>query len=275
MLPQPGRSQSLLPLTQEFDQEQLEEEGFKLVQDAIQLSRFQQYEWAIPRARLATQLVPNRFEGWYILGTLLVQEEEVEEGIQALKKAKRLDSSESGIFAILGAAYFQQGEYELAVPELETALGLGDNSIEVLFDLGNAQLKLARYDDAIATYEQAIIQRDDFWPAINNIGLIQYEQGKIDQAIQQWEASVAIDPAMAEPQLAIAVATYVKGDRDTGLALAKAALELDGRYGDLDFLDENLWGEALLRDTETLFATPTIQAILQGISDSAFQPEME
>lgn len=270
----PVRSQAALPLTQDFNQEQLEEQGMRLIEDAIQLSRFQQFEWAIPRAKLATQLVPNRFEGWYILGTLLVQEGELEEGIRVLKRAEILEPNESGIYSILGAAYFQSGQYELAVPELETALALGDESIEVLFDLGNAQLKLGEYAAAIATYERSLELQDDFWPAINNIGLIYYEQGKIDAAIDQWEQAIEIDPSMAEPQLAVAVATYVnKGNQAEGLELAREALELDGRYGEIDFLDENLWGASLLQATEVVFATPSLQAVFEELTDRAFQPE--
>ena len=269
----PVGAQAVLPLTPAFNQEQLEEEGLKLIDDAIQLSRFQQFEWAIPRARLATQLVPNRFEGWYILGTLLVQEEDLEESIRALKRAKSIESGESGIYSILGAAYFQSEQYELAVPELERAIALGDESIEVLFDLGNAQLKLKDYNKAIVTYEKAVAIREDFWPAINNIGLIKYEQGKLDEAIALWEAAIEIDSTMAEPQLAVAVATYVKGNQEKGLELAQEALELDGRYGEIEFLDENLWGENLLKATEMVFATPSLQAVFDELTEKSFQPE--
>lgn len=269
----PVRSQAALPLVHELNQEQLEQQGMMLIEDAIQLSRFQQYEWAIPRAKLATQLVPNRFESWYILGTLLVQEQEFAEGIEVLNRAKRLDSKESGVYSILGAAYFQSGEYEKAIPELETALGFGDESIEVLFDLGNAQFKLERYDAAIATYKRSIKLRDDFWPAINNVGLIEFEQGNIKAAIEQWEKAIALDPTAAEPMLAVAVATYVQGNTTKGLELAKAALTLDSRYGDIEFLDENLWGEDLLKATEMVFATPTLQALFSELGENAFKPE--
>jgi len=269
----PVRSQAVLPLIRELNQEQLEQQGMMLIEDAIQLSRFQQYEWAIPRAKLATQLVPTRFESWYILGTLLVQEGEFDEGIQVLNRAKQLNSKESGVHSILGAAYFQSGDYAKAIPELETALGLGDETIEVLFDLGNAQFKLERYDEAIATYERSIKLRDDFWPAINNIGLIQFEQGKISDAIKNWEEAIALDPTAAEPMLAVAVATYVQGNTTQGLELAREALTLDSRYGDIEFLDENLWGEDLLKATEMMFATPTLQALFSELGENAFKPE--
>jgi hypothetical protein len=52
--------------------------------------------------------------------------------------------------------------------------------------------------------------------------------------------------------LAMAVALYVQGNTEEGLDLGKKALALDNSYRDLDFLQENLWGEKLLSDTKKL-----------------------
>lgn len=274
----PVRSQSYAPLLRDLDTEQLEKQGMMLVEDAIQLSRFQQYDWAIPRAKLATQLVPTRYEAWYILGTLYVQQQQLDAGISTLQKAKRIAPKEAGIHSILGSAYFQNQQYELAIAELETALTLNDqkeDSVEVLFDLGNAQFKLQHYDAAIATYEKAIALQEDFWPAINNIGLIHFEQDRIDEAVTKWQEAIAIDPTAAEPQLAVGVATYIQGNRQKGLQLSEAALTLDGRYSELDFLEENLWGSQLLQATETVFKTPRLQALLDELAAKSFKLEIE
>ncbi|HEY9862122.1 MAG TPA: tetratricopeptide repeat protein, partial [Candidatus Obscuribacterales bacterium] len=105
-------------------------------------------------------------------------------------------------------------------------------------------------------------QEPKFWPAVNNIGLIRYEQGSVDAAIKQWRAAVAIDAKAAEPQLALAVALYNKGDREQGLVLGEKAIDLDSRYADMKFLKENLWGDRLLTDAKKLLDTPRIQATL-------------
>lgn len=44
-----------------------------------------------------------------------------------------------------------------------------------------------------------------------------------------------------------------------------SALKLDGRYGKVAFLEENLWGEKLIADTKVVFATPEIQAALSEL----------
>ena len=45
--------------------------------------------------------------------------------------------------------------------------------------------------------------------------------------------------------------------------MGETALRIDQRYGNLDFLKENLWGERLLSDTKKFLQLPPIQAALQ------------
>ena len=112
-----------------------------------------------------------------------------------------------------------------------------------------------------------------FWPAINNIGLIKYEQGKTESAIEKWRQALTIDEEQAEPILAIAVALYTNGKESEGIKLGKQALELDDSYGDLEFLEENLWGEKLLNDTVKFFQHPAIKGMVKTEATSISTPE--
>jgi hypothetical protein len=42
-----------------------------------------------------------------------------------------------------------------------------------------------------------------------------------------------------------------------------SALRIDSRYGNLDFLKENLWGDRLLADTKKFLELPEIKLALQ------------
>lgn len=264
--PAPVSGQALLPYTLQLDAEKLEQQGLNLAQDAVQLTRFQQYDLALSRAKLATQLAPNSFETWFILGTLSIQNQQLDEGIEALSKAQSLNPEEAGVLFSLGNAYFQKGDYRTTVSKIEAGLKLEPDVPEALFDLGNAYYMLDQYPKAIATYEEAADQEPSdtwpVWPAINNIGLVMYEQGDVAGAVDKWQDAIAIDPEAAEPKLAVAVALYTQGEQDRGLALGETAIRSDERYGDLDFLKENLWGERLIADTQKFLANPRIQATL-------------
>lgn len=261
-MPRSVSGQALVPHALRLDQAKLQQQGLTLAQEAAQLAQFQQYELALQRARLATQLAPKSPEIWSLLGGLYLQTNDIDNGITALQKAQSLDGKSSAVLFALGSAYFQKGKYSQAAEYLKAGLQIKPNVPGALFDLGNTYLMLGQLSDAIAQYEKAITQEKNFWPAINNIGLIKYESGNVDEAIQRWQAASAIDDKAAEPRLATAVALYTKGDRQQGLALAESAIRLDNRYADLKFLKENLWGDRLLADTKKLLETPQIQAAI-------------
>ena len=268
----PVRGQALLPYVPKIDSERLEQHGLELLQDAIQLIKFQQYELALPRAELSTQLAPGSYEAWFILGSLYVQQDELARGIRVLEKAQVLAPTQEGILFTLGNAYFQQGNYQAALKKLEAGLKLQSNAPEALFDLGNTYLKLDKFSKAVSAYEKAFNQEKSFWPAINNVGLVEYEQGNVDKAIKKWQQALSIDGKQAEPKLALAVALHNQGKTQQGIELGISALKVDNRYADLEFLRENLWGERLLEDTKVFLATPQIQAIVSSYQE---QPEAE
>jgi tetratricopeptide (TPR) repeat protein len=270
---QPASSQALVPHTIQLDPVKMERQGLGLAQEAAQLAQFQQYELALPRAQLATQLAPRSHEVWSLLGGLYLQTNALDKGILALKQAESLDGKNAAVLFALGSAYFQKEQYTTAVQYLTSGLKIKPNVPGALFDLGNAYLMLRQYPQAIAQYEKAVAQDKKFWPAINNIGLIEYEQGKMDAAIQRWQASADIDTKAAEPRLAIAVALYSRGEQEKGLILGEAAVKLDSRYADLKFLKENLWGDRLLSHTQKFLETPRMKATIIQAQERASEQQ--
>jgi tetratricopeptide (TPR) repeat protein len=263
----PSHAQALLPHTLRLDSTKLEQQGVGLVQEASQLAQFQQFELALQRAKLATQLAPKSPDVWALLGGLYLQTNSLDDGITALRKAQSLDGKNSAVLFALGSAHLQKSKYSQAVEYITAGLKVKPNVPGALFDLGNAYLMLRKYPDAIAQYEKAIAQDKTFWYAINNIGLIKYESGNKEEALKHWQAAADADAKAAEPRLAIAVALFSQGNREQGLSLAEAALRLDSRYADLKFLKENLWGDRLLEDTKKLLDEPKIRAIIVQLQD--------
>jgi tetratricopeptide (TPR) repeat protein len=259
-------SQALLPHTLNLDQEQLEQEGLAVAQDAIQLIQFQELEEALSRAKMATQLAPQAYETWALLGGLYLTLDQPDKGVVSLERALSLSRTNPGVFFSLGAAYFQKGNYPGAVKSIEEGLAIKPNLPEELFNLGNAYLKMNQFPKAIAQYEKAVKQDQKFWPAINNIGLVRYEAGDKDAAIKSWESAIAIDKKAGEPKLALAAALYAQGKQEQAISFAEEALKIDSRYADVKFLKENLWGDRLIADTQSVLATPKIKAAIAKLA---------
>jgi tetratricopeptide (TPR) repeat protein len=262
-----AQSQVLVPHTVAPDAKQLQQTGVALLREALQLAQFQQYEPALARAKLATQLLPNTEEAWALLGGLYLSTDKLDLGIQSLEKSLAINPKNPGVNFSLGSAYFRKANYTAAEKSLQAGLKIKPDVPEALFDLGNTYLRLNRFDDAIVVYKKAVTKDQKFWPALNNIGLVHYEQGKVEDAIQSWKAAIAIDEKSTEPKLAMAVALYVQGQKDQGVALASSALAIDRRYGDVTFLKDNLWGDRLIADTKIILATPKIKDTLAQSAD--------
>jgi tetratricopeptide (TPR) repeat protein len=258
-VPTATHSQALLPYTPKQDPQSLTDTSKSLLRQAAGLVQFQQYEQAIPRVALATQLAPKNHEAWFFLGTLYVQTQKYQKGIDSLLQAKAIKPQDPEILFMLGSAYFQKGDNPQAIETINAGLKIKPDNNSALFDLGNAYYKSSRYPDAIAQYQKAVKKDPKFWPAINNIGLVSYETGDLNGAIQNWQKAIAIDPKAAEPTLAIAVALFTQGKQAEAFTTAEKAISLDSRYANIQYLKDNLWGDKLLNDTRKLIQTPRIR----------------
>jgi cytochrome c-type biogenesis protein CcmH/NrfG len=253
------RSQGLVPYTPKQSSQYLEQTGKQLLDSAKNLIAFQQYEQAISRISLSTQLAPKNHQAWYFLGTLYVQTQKYDRAVEALKTGLALKPQDADTMFMLGSAYFQKGDRQQAIDILQAGLKLKPDHTNALFDLGNAYYTGKQYNQAVAQYQKAVAKDPKFWPAINNIGLVKYESGDIEGAIQAWDRSIALeDPKAkaAEPRLAKAVALYVRGKSAEAYELLSAAMKIDTRYASVPYLKENLWGDKLLNDARRLIQSP-------------------
>ena len=207
--------------------------------------------------------MPDQYEAWGLVADLYIRTDRPQAAIGALEKAQETAPEEPAILAAFGTVYFREQDYLKSAEYHEAYIALKPDVPEAFFDLGNAYYMLKRYPEAVSTYQKAVDLREDFWEAINNIGLVQYEQGNSDGALESWTAAVAINNQVTEPQLAIAVVNYQKGNRTLAIDQAEAALRLDGRYGNLEFLADQLWGERILKDAAPLLAQPRVQIAAQ------------
>ncbi|MEL6853931.1 MAG: tetratricopeptide repeat protein [Cyanobacteria bacterium J06607_13] len=272
MQAKPATAQALLPYTLPLDEERLQADGESLARDAAQLAQFQQFDEALARAQLAAQLLPGNADILALLGSLYLQASEPQpaQAIVTLERAKALQPENPLVMFALGNAYFSQTEYAQAVASIESGLQLEPDNPNALFDLGNAYYKLNQYDKAIAQYEKAVDTDSAFWPAVNNIGLVLYEAGDVEGAITKWQEALTLaDNQETEPQLAIAVARHTQSGQDTdNTNTAIAGLERDPRYAEINFLEENLWGEQLIADTQQFFATPALRELRMQLGHS-------
>jgi tetratricopeptide (TPR) repeat protein len=262
----PVKAQALIPHTVRINFGNLEEQALVLAREAAQLAQFEQYDLALPRARLAVQLAPKAFQTQGILGSIYLRKEKYPEAIASLTTAYELKKDEPAILFTLGSAYLRNKDYAPAIRNLQKGLTLSPNSAAAVFDLGNAYFLTKKYAEAIEQFNRVLSIDKKFWAATNNIGLVEYERGNRDAAIAFWQNSLSqakdVEFQAAEPTLALAAATYAKGDRVKGIQLGVEAMKIDPRYGKPEFLVENLWGEKLIADTKPILEAPAVKKFI-------------
>jgi tetratricopeptide (TPR) repeat protein len=86
--------------------------------------------------------------------------------------------------------------------------------------------------------------------------------GEVETAINHWRTAIKINSNFAEAHLALGVALYGKGDQEAGLKSAETALKLDKRYGKIEFLKENGWGDKLIKDSQEFLNNPKIKVLI-------------
>ena len=261
-----SHAQALFPHTTRIKFENLERQALSLSIEAARRAQFEQYDLALSRARLATQLAPKSFQTHGILGSIYLRTEKYQEAIASLNIAHNLKKDEPRILFELGAAYLRNKNYPEAISNIQKGLTLEPKSATAMFDLANAYFLTKRYNEAVNVYQDVLTLDDKFWAATNNIGLVEYERGNVDQAIAKWQASLTqaekVEFMAAEPTLALATAFYRKGDRTKGVQLAVEAMKIDPRYGKIPYLVENLWGDRLIADVQVILAQPQVKQII-------------
>jgi tetratricopeptide (TPR) repeat protein len=207
--------------------------GLAMAKEALERFEKQEYDAALPVARLATILSPKKYEVWLVLGTLHLQTKKYDDAISALNQAKSLNP----------------------------------NNVNVLYQIGITYKMQGNLTKAITFYQQALAQNPELLDAITNIGLIKYEQGHTEEAIKQWQNVVALvrqkqtnfsltteaaNKESAESLFALAVAFYIKGYKEEGSTQAKEVISQDQRWKNLDFIQQKSWGDRLIADTKKL-----------------------
>jgi len=215
------------------------------------------------------ELKPELADAYFIRGNARYDLGDKQGAIADCNKAIELKPELADAYFIRGNARYDLGDKQGAIADCNKAIELKPDFADAYYSRGVARYALGDKPGALADYNKVLTIDKKQWPALVNIGLIKYEMGEVEEAIRQWRSAVEIDGKQAEPQLAIAVALFAKGDTQQGLAMAEAALKLDSRFGKLEFLKENLWGDKLRADAKKLLETPQIQALLSQAKSTA------
>ncbi|MDB9468408.1 tetratricopeptide repeat protein [Dolichospermum circinale CS-539/09] len=195
-------------------------------------------------------------------GLAYLQLKDYKQAINDYTQAIQLDPKNAGYYGARGDAYLQLKDYKQAINDYSQAIKLKPDFTEAYYVRGIAHYFLKDYKQAIDDWNQAIKLKPDYPEAYTNLGIVSYEMGELETAINYWRNAIKINSNFAEAHLALGVAFYGKGDQEAGLKSAETALKLDKRYGNIEFLKENGWGEKLIKNSQEFLKNPRIKVLI-------------
>ena len=155
---------------------------------------------------------PNSFDAIFLLGTLLIQIKNFDEGINLLKKAVLIQPNFADAHHNLGLAFVELKEFNLAIPYTQKAIQLQPDNVEAYNNLGNIFKELRDFKKSKVCYEKAIQIKPNFVKAKNNLGNILKEQGKFTEAMNCYQEAIKLNPRQANAHYNLAVLFKVLGD---------------------------------------------------------------
>lgn len=178
------------------------------------------YKEAISICDHILEIKPNDFNALLQKGIALCKSEIYEEGIEALKRARAINSKNAKVFIELGVAYSRSSRAGRAIENYNRALSYCVNNgikAKVLALRGDENRQLGRYLEACNDYKRVVgIERENYVVA-GKLGLCLYNMGRYKSALDVFQHSLSIKPDYS-------LAIYYKIISLAGLNQAKDAL---------------------------------------------------
>ena len=148
----------------------------------------------IERDRLVVQAVPRSAEARNNLGGALLVQGQIDEAIEQLGEAMRLDPAHAEAHSNLGVALARRGRWVEAIEQYKKALSLDPRQTQAYSNLGNALLQQGRIHEAIAQFDAGLaIEPHDAQARTNRAGAL-LRDGRIDEAIADLEEVLRASP---------------------------------------------------------------------------------
>ncbi len=190
----------------------------------------------------AIRLDETYLEAYLRRGALLVTLEQYDEALADAEAALALDPTAGRAYRIMGDALLADERWVEARDAYTGAIENGDAAPQTYAGRGWANHRLRFLDGAIRDYRQALALGYDDPLLSYRLGFALFDAGRFEDALNLFYAAINERLDTAETNAALALALDATVHRSEAEQAYRRALELDSRYGDVEFLGEQpLW----------------------------------
>ena len=223
------------------------------------------YAKAAEQTERSLDLDPADEEGWEMLTSLYLQEDQLDKAKAAIKRSFRYYPENGRQYLVLGSIYDQSGEREKAPKEYARALELIDSTdiktiSRIYGAMGDNLYARELADSAFTLYKKALLYDPENYMALNNCAYYLACEGRdLDEALSMIETATAAEPENVTSLDTYAWVLFKRKDYAKAREIIDRTLELSDENsaeilehaGDIYFMDGDpdgaleFWKEAL------------------------------
>ncbi|MBE9044197.1 tetratricopeptide repeat protein [Pleurocapsales cyanobacterium LEGE 10410] len=180
---------------------------------------------------------PDNPAVWSNRGNVRIGQYKLTEAIADFNRSIEIAPEYPDAYLNRGIAYEGKKLWERAISDYNHVLEISPQDPVALNNRGNAKAGQQKWQDALKDYQKAANIAPTFPIARGNASLIQYQLGDRTEAIRNMRNLVRKYPMYSDMRAALAAALWVEGQQGEAESNWVAAVGLDNRYQDLDWIE--------------------------------------
>ena len=192
----------------------------------------------------AIAVTSDNFTAYNGLGQFLLDHGHLDEAIDQLHIALKINRKYPIARMNLGIALTKKGRYDEAIAQFKTVLEDYPNDANAYGNMGTALLGKGDSQSAIAAYEKALSIQSPYPPAHFGLGMALDNSGRIGEAVAHYQEAIREDPNFAEAYYFLGNDLFHASHIDAAIAAYQQALQSRPVYPEV----ENNMGLALLKE---------------------------
>lgn len=179
---------------------------------------------------------PRNAAVWSNRGNARVSQHKLQEAIEDYNQSIALAPDQPDPYLNRGTALEGLQDWQSAIADYDRVLELDPQDTAAYNNRGNARAGLGNWDAALNDYQQATKLNPGFAMARANTALALYQVGQTEEAIHQFRTLLRRYPQFADIRAALTAALWANGQHGEAESQWVAAIGLDSRYRDLDWV---------------------------------------
>lgn len=175
---------------------------------------------------------------WSNRGNARVSQHKIAEAIEDFNQAILLAPDQPDSYLNRGAALEAQGNFQAAIADYNQVLAIDPQDPMAYNNRGNAEGGLGNWQQALTDFQKASEIAPNFAFARANTALALYETGKKAEAIKTMRDLVRKYPMFPDMRAALTAALWTAGQQGEAESHWVAAVGMDSRYQNLDWVKE-------------------------------------